>query len=40
MNEANSKAGLARQENVDEKKPRNKSWVFNNDLKQIKLLGY
>jgi hypothetical protein len=38
--EDNSKAGLIKQENVDEKKPRNKSWVFSNDLKQIKLLGY
>jgi hypothetical protein len=40
MREDNSKAGLAKQENAGEKKPRNKSWVFNNDLKQIKLLGY
>jgi hypothetical protein len=40
MGEDNSKAGLAQQENTDEKKPRNKSRVFNNDLKQIKLLGY
>jgi hypothetical protein len=40
VGEGNSKAGLMKSENADEKKPRNKSWVFNNDLKQIKLLGY
>ena len=40
VSEDNSKAGLLKQENGDEKKPRNKSWVFSNDLKQIKLLGY
>jgi hypothetical protein len=37
---SNSKAGLVKPGNTGEKKPRNKSWVFNNDLKQIKLLGY
>jgi len=36
----NSKVVLVVQENTGEKKPRNKSWVFSNDLKQIKLLGY
>jgi hypothetical protein len=40
VREDNSKARLVKPENADEKKPRNKSWVFNNDLKQIKLLGY
>jgi hypothetical protein len=40
VSEDNSKAGLLKQKNGDEKKPRNKSWVFSNDLKQIKLLVY
>jgi hypothetical protein len=28
VSEDNSKAGLVKQENTDEKKPRNKSWVL------------
>ena len=40
MSDDNSKVGLVKQENLDEKKTQELVLSFSNDLKQIKLLGY